>query len=111
MDLAHLLEAHYGVKTTYKLNPLVSQAAITVTKVLSYNPNRLGFVFMNVGSNDIYLMPTNKPAAGNGIFISGGGGGVGFVWNEDFELVSSEWFAIAIGGVSNIYVHEVTSET
>lgn len=107
--LHRLLQAHYGVKTTYNENPTVSQVAVTVTKVLSTNPNRLGLIITNAGANTVYLSPKNTVAVGAGQVLVPNGGSISFTWLEDFELVSSEWHAIASGGVSNVNIIEVVA--
>jgi len=107
MSLHTLLEKQYGVKTSYRINPQTDSVAILPTKILSYNPTRLGWVFINDGAFPVYLSPVNDVSATKGILVSSGGGGVSFAWNEDFEMVSSEWYAISIGGVSAVYLHEV----
>ncbi len=107
--LHELLQAHYGVKTTYNENPLVSQVAATVTKILPVNPNRLGLLITNAGANTIYLSPKNTVAVGAGQVLVPNGGGISFSWLEDFEFVSSEFYAIGDGGVSNVNIIEVVS--
>lgn len=111
MSLASVLQAFFGVKTTFKINPITDTVAVTPTKILSYNPNRLGLVITNIGATDIYLTPDNKPSSSRGIYISSGGGGVSFKFQDDFELVGSEFYAIGIGGVATVYVQEVVDLT
>ena len=107
--LSELLQAHYGINSSYRVNPEVSQVEITVTKVLSYNPNRLGVVIMNTGGANIYISPEKTVTLGNGILLVPSGGAITLKWDTDFELVSSEFFGIAEGAASNIYILEVYS--
>jgi hypothetical protein len=107
--LTALLQAHFGMKTTWKQNPLVSQVAITVTKVIAANPNRLGLVITNAGANTVYLSPKNTVAVGAGIVLVPTGGAASFKWDIDFELVASEWYGIASGAASNVNVLEITT--
>lgn len=109
MNLHELIESQFGVKTSYEINPLTDSALVTATKVLAINPNRLALVFMNMGANTVYLSPSNTVAVGNGIMIQPGGGGVSFVWNEDFNNVGLDWYAIADGLASAIHVQEIVS--
>jgi len=92
--LYDLLQAHFGVKTSFRVNPLTAAVTDEVTKIFSHNPNRVGLVIINTGTANFYLSPLNTVAAAVGILVSGSGGGAGFVWDEDFELVSSEFFGI-----------------
>ncbi len=105
--LNELLEAHFGLKTSYRINPEVTQVETTVTKVLSYNPNRLGLVIVNNGTANIFLSPLNTVTLGNGIRLVPAGGSITLKWDVDFELVSSEFFGIADGAASAIYLIEI----
>ena len=107
MTLQELIESQFGVKTSYEINPVTDSALVNVTRVLGINPNRLGFVFMNMGANTVYLSPQNTVSVGNGIMIQSGGGGVSFIWRDDFNLVGVDWYAIADGLASNIHIMEI----
>lgn len=105
--LYDLLQAHFGIKTSYHVNPEVTQVKVTVTKIVSHNPNRLGLVIVNNGTANIFVSPLNTVTVGNGIRLVPAGGSVIFKWDVDFELVSSEFFGIADGAASAIFVIEV----
>ncbi len=105
--LYELIQSHFGVKTSYRVNPEVAQVAATVTKIFSTNPNRLGMLIVNSGANRIYLSPLNTVSVGNGIILVPNGGAASFKWDIDFELVTSEMYGIGSGGVSNIHAIEV----
>lgn len=92
--LFELLQAHFGIKTNFRVNPLTVLVEDSATKIFSYNPNRVGFVVVNTGTANLYLSPLNTVTAGGGILLTAGGGSVAFTWDEDFELVSSEFFGI-----------------
>lgn len=110
MKTAHdIIQERFGVKTSYQEQPQVTQIETTVTKFLSYNPNRLGIVFVNTGANNVYLAPSNDSAVGRGILLTANGGSMSMNIFEDFELVNMEWFAIADGAASECYVVEVVS--
>lgn len=104
--LYDILQAHFGVKTGYRIST-VTQVELTVTKVFSGNPNRVGFVIINTGTANIYISPVNTVAKGSGILLLPTGGSLAMVWDEDFELVSSEFYGIADGAASKIYALEV----
>lgn len=105
--LRELLEDRFGVKTTFDTNPVVSSVAATVTKVFSADPNRYAFVLVNTGANDVYLKPSNDVSVGDGVYLAANGGFASLSFDEDFELVGMEWFAIANGGASSCYSHVV----
>jgi hypothetical protein len=85
--------------------------AVTVTtskaKVLNANPNRFSVLFMNIGSYDIYLSPLTDVASSKGLILGAGGGAASFAADEDGELPTQEFWGIAIGGSSTLYVMEV----
>jgi len=106
--LYDLLQAHFGIKTSFRVNPITALVGDTATKIFSHNPNRVGLVIVNTGTANFYLSPLNTVTAGVGILVSAGGGGVTFTWDEDFELVSSEIFGICEATESSaIYALEV----
>jgi len=109
ITLYQLLEANFGMVTSYNLNPLVDQVEITVTKILSHNPNRVGLLIVNAGDVPIDIAPVNTVTVGGGITLTPNGGGISFIWDEDFEFLASEFFAIANGAASRISVTEVIS--
>lgn len=92
--LYDLLQAHFGIKTGYRVNPETALVDDEATKIFAYNPNRVGLVIVNTGTANFYLSPLNTVIAGVGILLTAGGGSVAFTWDEDFELVSSELFGI-----------------
>ena len=106
--LYELLQAHFGIKTSFRVNPETALVEDEATKICSYNPNRVGLVIVNTGTANFYLSPLNTVTAGVGVLVSAGGGSVGFTWDEDFELVSSELFGICEATESSaIYALEV----
>ncbi|KKK72692.1 hypothetical protein LCGC14_2901320 [marine sediment metagenome] len=107
--LAELLHEHFGVKTSFNENPEVIQVEVAVTKVFNYNPNRLGLVLINTSGFPILVGYKNDVTVGNGILLVANGGSLSLIWNEDFELVASEMFAIADGGAATIYTNETVS--
>ena len=109
MDLRELIDSQFGVLTSYRINPVNATVAVNVTRILGINPNRLGFTIMNMGANDVYVSPVVTVAVGNGILLQPSGGGVSFIWNEDFNIVGLDFYAIADGGNSNIYLQEIVS--
>lgn len=107
--LYQLLEAHFGIKTSYNVNPIVAQVQTTLTKLLSYNPNRVGLIFVNNGAVNITISPLNTVVVGNGIILVANGGGISFTWDEDFEFLAGEFFGMADGAASNIFIMEIIS--
>lgn len=109
VTLHQLLTSQYGLKTSENINPLVDSVAVAVTKICSFNPNRMGLVIVNTGSANIYVSPSGTVAVGKGTLLTSGGGSMSFVWDEDFELVAHDFYSIADGAPSTIYLMEIVS--
>lgn len=110
VTLQEMLNREFGVKTTFRANPLVSSCAITLTKLLSNNPNRLASVLVNLGANDIYIGFDVETSAAKGILLANSGGGINFKWDSEFNLLEAAMYGIAVGGASAIYVLEIVTE-
>ncbi len=109
-QLAALLEEKLGTKATPFRNPLgVLTVGVVAVRFLPNNPNRFGWEFINLSPNLIYLLNDNSVSATNGIQVGASGGNVIADWEEDFELVSNEWWAIAAGAASNILAISIES--
>ncbi len=108
--LAELLQAHYGVKTRKQWEKAKTISNVSPTKVLEYNPNRLSVLIVNNGAQDVWVAPNRDVDVSKGIRLVSGGGSFSLVWNEDFELVASEWYGqAAAAGSSDVSIIEVLS--
>lgn len=110
MNVSDLLEAQFGIKTVHSVNPEVDQVAITLTKIMSYNPRRASFVLVNLGANFITVAPDSNVSLTRGIYLVPNGGTLSMIWNEDFELPTFEWYAIADTAACDIYILEVLTK-
>ncbi len=105
-SLHDLIEHKYGVKTAHRVNPVVTQIEVTITKFLQGNPRRVSFVITNVGAAPIYMTPDNLPSTTRGIYLAPNGGSASLTWEDDFELLTYPWHAIASGAASECIVIE-----
>ena len=110
MNVAELLEREYGVKTTYAINPEVAQVKTTLTKILSYNPKRVSFILINLGSDFLCVSPDSLVSVTRGIYLVPNGGTLSMVWTEDFEMPTFEWFGMANTAACEIFVLEVLTQ-
>lgn len=99
-----LIAEKIGKNTTPKENPITSTVGTSATRILSNNPRRVAFVLINLGSYPIYLSPSNDPSTTKGIYIAESGGQISLNYENDFELTGGEFWAVADGGNSEIYV-------
>ena len=106
MTLQDLLNDLFGVKTSYRISPIVNNADIATQKFLNINPNRVSFVIFNLSANNVYISPSNLVSATNGFWVAPNGGSISFQWDKDFELVSQEWFFMSNVDNSNVFILE-----
>ena len=108
MPLKDLLMERFSVKTRAVENPLnVTSLGATAQKLLSNNPNRLGFVIVNLSANIVYIGLENSVSSTKGIRLDANGGSSGCIWDEDFDMTAWAWWAVASGAASAIYVLEI----
>lgn len=106
MDVQTLIEQELGIKTTYRINPLVSAVGTSATLFLRNNSRRLGFIFVNLGVTLIYILNHPSVATTKGIVCTASGGGKVFGYKEDFILPTYEWYGIS-SGACNCMVVEI----
>lgn len=106
MPLSSLIEREFGVKTGSRENPITDSVGITAARVLPNNPNRLGWILVNLSVNLLYLGFSPDVSSSKGIQVGSNGGMASMVYKEDFELAAQEVYAVAAGANSAIYVVE-----
>ncbi len=106
VTLSKLLENLYGVRTSEQENPVTTSIGTAATRLLANNPNRVSVVIFNLSANSIYIGLTNGVSSTNGIYIAPNGGSISLQWDKDFMLTTREFFAIATGAASSVYVLE-----
>lgn len=104
--LEELLIDKLGASPHRGVNPLVSQVGLAAISIVPNNPNRLGLTIINLGASTVWVWLTNQVGATAGILLDAAGGSVTFQWEYDFDLVTSEWFAISAGAANAISVIE-----
>jgi len=110
LTVQELIENHYGTNMYGSRDPEgVTTLGTTAQRILKQNPNRFGFTVINLSSNTIYINTDSTVSSTNGIRIASTGGSVFFEWRLDGELPSREWFAIASGASSNLWVLTLVS--
>jgi len=92
--LRALISRQFNVRTQREAISLTLTVATTATQVLKNNPNRLAFILVNLSANVGYFAPVQTVSSSAGIRAAASGGSFAFIWNEDFDLVALEWFAI-----------------
>ncbi|MGH7409852.1 MAG: hypothetical protein ACREJ6_02145 [Candidatus Methylomirabilis sp.] len=104
--LPDLVQGKFGVKTFPRFNPVISTLGAAVDSWLRQSPNRVAALIVNLSVNNIFIGPFRDVSATKGILVTPNGGSVLLHFEEDFDLVGYEWFAIASAAASPILVVE-----
>ena len=110
LTVQELLENHYGTNMYGFRDPLgTTSIGTTATQIMRQNPNRFAFTVINLSTNTLYINTRSTVSSTDGIRVSASGGSAFFEWRLDGELPSREWFAIATGASSAIWVLTLVS--
>ena len=105
-SLAALLRERLGAETFVRTNALLSQVGTTAARMLAQDPQRVGFIVVNLSANLVYVGPFGNPSATRGILVGPNGGNVIARWQEDLSVVGYEWWAVADAAASDVLVME-----
>ena len=105
-----LIREEVGVDVFTKRNPVISSIGTTAGQFLRANPNRVGFLIINLSANTLYVLNDITPSSTNGIRLAPNGGTLTSIWKEDYTLVSESWSVVATGAGSNILVIELLTQ-
>ncbi|MBA7574681.1 hypothetical protein ES708_16493 [subsurface metagenome] len=114
MPLADLLMERFKVKTRAVRDPLgVSPIGAAAALILNNNPNRLGFVIMNLSAATVYIDLTQAVSAAVGLEVGlrldPNGGFVTMIWDEDFQMVAWAWWSAATAA-ARLAIFEIVEE-
>ena len=107
MALNDYLFKKLGVQTKANINPVVSSVGTSATKILNNNPDRLAWILINLGTEEIYVAFESDVSSNKGILVDKNGGFLVLTVDEDFHLVGYEVWAISPSTTNNIYIVEV----
>ena len=111
MPLANLLMERFKVRTRAVENPrAVTSLGITAQMILANNPNRLGWIIVNLSTNTVYLGLQNDVSSSKGILLDPSGGQAAMLWDEDFQMTGWAIWGVASAANSAIYAIEVVEE-
>ncbi|MBA7578135.1 hypothetical protein ES708_19991 [subsurface metagenome] len=74
-----------------------------MTSIVPNNPDRLGFIIVNLGATAMYVAWDRGVLASHGILIAPNGGSFTMIADEDGELVGYELFGISITSANDIF--------
>ena len=105
-----LIRELLGTPTRPVENP-EAQTSIGTTAVLFLrnNPNRLGFTAINLSTANLFILFDSAVSSSRGIFLTPNGGGVNFIWNEDYHWVTYDWYVVASAVTSAFHCTELVT--
>jgi hypothetical protein len=106
IDTSSLIENIYGIKTRFVINDTTSAIGVASIPIASKNPNRVSILFVNLSVNSIYISPLPDVSSTKGIYLASNGGYAMFQFDKDFQMVITEWYGIATGAASNVFILE-----
>lgn len=104
--LYKLVKGIFGIGSYVRTNPVTQTVALTATRIAKNNPDRVGIIVSNVGSNTIYLGTGSDVSSTNGIPLFSGGS-ISMKYDQDFESLGEEIWGIASVAASTVYVREL----
>jgi hypothetical protein len=106
---ADLIHDKYGVSTRLALDPVTNTVGATAVLIAPNNPNRLELLMINLSALTVWVKPKNDVSASSGLVLGPNGGYVEFDWDDDYDLVGYEWWAIASGAGASILTMEIVA--
>ena len=109
MNVQGLIVKRLGVDVIAQVGGLVTSIPVTAGQLLQNNPNRVGFLLVNLGATDAYVGPFPDVSVNKGIFVAASGGSLKVEYTEDYILPTYDWYGIA-AIATNILIMEMLIE-
>lgn len=81
--------------------------SVNASSAVGNNPDRLGLLIINTGASSVTLGLSPSVVSGAGIILAANGGAVSFDVDEDFTVVTRQFFGVAASGAPSLYVLEL----
>lgn len=104
--LNDLLQDIFRVRARPVYRKVTVNVALPATLISGNNPNRVGLIISNIGSNIIRVSNNVSMAADEGLHIVPNGGTLQFIWAEDFDIVAWALYGVALVANNDIMVLE-----
>lgn len=99
-----LLRTYGGLFTYEDSNPSVG---VTAVELVNNDPERVHLTIVNLSINTLVVAPFRDVTLTNGIVLAPSGGNITLNVREDLILPSLNWYAIAGGAASNVFINTV----
>ena len=84
---------------------------MVVEELLGGDPERVLVFILNLSANSVFAGLRNSVSSTNGILLAASGGNVSFNAVEDGTLPTRQFFVVAAGAASQLYVLTLRRET
>jgi hypothetical protein len=108
-SLEALLRERLGATAHPEVNRTLTSVGVAAAQLFRQDPTRVAFLVVNLSANSIYISPEPTVSATAGILLGANGGAASAIWDEDFDLVGLEWFALAAAAASAIWTLELVT--
>jgi len=98
--LTDLIRKEVGRPTVPTFDPLITSIGTTAARFLDPDPNRVGFIVVNLSTAAMYVKPRLDVSASSGIRLAPSGGSLSITWRDDFHLAGWERYVIADAAAS-----------
>ena len=105
MTLQQLLLGQFGVSAS-DVNETFPVVGTTPVQLLTNNPNRVGFIIVNLSTNTAYVGLQAAVTTTTGAAL-GGNQSFSSTWRDDFNSVGFARYAVAATSNNNFYVAEI----
>lgn len=111
LRLQDLLEQQFGTGFTTRISDAGATIGVTAAQLMREDPSRIGFRYINLSTNNIYLHFVGNVSATRGIQVGPGGGSLGALFRNDGILPGLEWFHVAAAAASAyVLIEYLTAE-
>ncbi len=110
VTIRDLLNVRFGVPFTPAFQRSADVIGTAVQLVLKQDPSRIAFTIVNVGANDVGIIPRGQPTGQKSFIVAANGGVLSGQWDEDGEVISQEWRGFANGAPSSCLIMETLIE-
>ena len=106
--LNEFVERKFGVSTRAIQDPVTVLCPFAASAtILRNNPDRLGYIVVNLGTTAMYVAWDSTVSATHGVYVAPNGGSFSLIADEDGDLVGWELFGISITSDNDIFIVEV----
>ncbi len=108
--LQTLVEQDFGIPIDIQEDPEQTNIGTSVELFLRNDPDRVGFIVVNLGDTTLYIKPKADVSPTSGIPVPGQGGSATVIFREDFMMVGMDWYAISVSSANDIYTMALRHE-